>query len=341
MDSLKVKMLYSRIVNFNDTPTENLIRNLSNTKGGVLQFDELSGVFDEFKSILAHANPDAISNLPDFKFNELYIKLMPFFDKVDEIQNLQKNQKQSDIIQKQDIVSYFNNPIYTDDLGKSGFFATERNEIWNILTQSISILKPNQKLDIEAKIILDNLTELQKQAEQKNLQLISILNSAQTELSKVGVEKHSDIFNSQALVHFQSASDWRKYSIVLITLIVTIALIFFVVIAFFLNSNDRTIIIETSVFGALIVSILSYSLSLCVKNYFAEKHNESVNRHKANCLGTFNTFIDSADAERKAAVLLQATQTIFSHQRSGFLSKDTDASNPNPFIEVVRNISSK
>lgn len=341
MDSLKVKMLNSRIENFLNTPIELLVQSTNNNKDGVLQFNELSSVFDEFKSILSYANPDAIGNLPDFKFNELNDKLTPFFNKVDEIQKLQKDPLQPDAQQKRRLIEFFNNPIHPNDPGRSGFFESQKNEVWNIIAQSISISKTKEKSSNEAKIILNNLIELEEQAKQKNQQLNSILSSAQSELSKAGVEKHSDIFDLQAKGHTQGASNWRKYSIILIILIVAIALIFFVVIAFFLSSKDRTIIIETSIFGALIISILSYSLSLCVKNYFAEKHNESINRHKANCLGTFNTFIDSADEERKAAVLLQATQTIFSHQRSGFLSKDTDASNPNPFIEVVRNISSK
>lgn len=341
MDNLKVKMLSSRIQNFLNTPTEDLIRNSNNNKGGVLQFDELYEVFEEFKSILSFSNSESISNLPYFKSQELYNKLMPFFDKVDAIQNLQKDPSQPDSQQKKGLIEFFNNPDYPNDRGRSGFFKSQKDVIWNIIAQSLSITKTSEKLNNEAKTILDNLTELQKQADQKNQQLNSILNSAQSELSKAGVEKHSDIFNSQALVHFQGASNWRKYSIILISSIVGIAFVFFIVIAFLINTKDKTIIIETSIFGALIISILSYSLSLCVKNYFAEKHNESVNRHKANCLGTFNTFVDSADEDRKAAVLLQATQTIFSHQRSGFLSKDTDASNPNPFIEVVRNISSK
>jgi len=339
MKNSKAGMLISRIENFINTPTENLIRNLNNNKGGVLQFDELFYVFDEFKSILLYVDPDAIDSLPDFKVEELNSRLTPFFNKIDEIQNLLKDPSQPDSQQKQRLIEFFNNPVYPNDQGRSGFFQSQKDVIWNIIAQSLSTTKTSEKLNIEAKIILDKLTELQKQADQKNLQLNSILNSAQSELSKAGVEKHSDIFNSQALVHFQGASNWRKYSIILISSIVGIAFVFFIVIAFLISTKDRTIIVETSIFGALIISILSYSLSLCVKNYFAEKHNESVNRHKANCLGTFNTFVDSADEDRKAAVLLQATQTIFSHQRSGYLSKDTDASNPNPFIEVVRNIS--
>ncbi|HBY54575.1 MAG TPA: hypothetical protein DEH15_19330 [Marinilabiliales bacterium] len=341
MSNSKVKMLSAKIANFLNTPTENLIRNMNNNRGGVLQFDELSYGFDEFKNILSYANSDALANLPYFKFNELDDRLTHFFNKIEVIQNLQKNPQQSDVQQKKDHISFFNNPVYKDDPSRSGFFATHKNEIWNIIAQSIAISNTNYKSEVEAKNILDNLIEFQDQAKQKNLQLDSILNSAQSELSKAGVEKHSDIFNSQALVHSKEASSWRKYSIILISLIVLIAFAFFIVIAFIISTEGRTVIIETSIFGALIISILSYSLSLCVKNYFAEKHNESVNRHKANCLGTFNTFIDSADEERKAAVLLHATQTIFSHQRSGFLSKDTDGSNPNPFIEVVRNISSK
>ena len=87
------------------------------------------------------------------------------------------------------------------------------------------------------------------------------------------------------------------------------------------------------------MSLFSYAIVLCVKNYFAEKHNQAVNKHKANCLGTYKTFIDSADDERKQAILLNANQVIFSHQNSGYLAKDTEAQNPSPLIEIVKGIS--
>lgn len=104
------------------------------------------------------------------------------------------------------------------------------------------------------------------------------------------------------------------------------------------NIQDLTNKIEAGILTAILISFISYGIVQSVRNFFAEKHNEQINQHKANCLGTYNTFINAADEESKSAILHYATQTIFSHQNTGFLSKEGPTQNPNPIFEVIKNM---
>jgi len=66
---------------------------------------------------------------------------------------------------------------------------------------------------------------------------------------------------------------------------------------------------------ALTYSVISFLLVSAVRNYRASKHNELVNRHRANALGTYHTLKGSVSDD----LLLQAAVgAIFSSQETGF-----------------------
>ena len=76
-----------------------------------------------------------------------------------------------------------------------------------------------------------------------------------------------------------------------------------------------------------------------IKNYTAEKHLETINRHRQNALATFEAFAEAAGENRETrdAVLLASTDAIFDANQSGYLSvKTSRADNGNPIQQVVR-----
>jgi len=87
-----------------------------------------------------------------------------------------------------------------------------------------------------------------------------------------------------------------------------------------------------------IFSILLSAAVWCGKTYRAYRHNAVVNRHRQNALATFEAFAKAAsDVETKNAVLLQATQCIFSPQQTGYVSGEPESALP-PVLEIVRNL---
>ncbi len=89
----------------------------------------------------------------------------------------------------------------------------------------------------------------------------------------------------------------------------------------------------------VILSLLLYAISFTGRNYNSMRHNLIVNEHRANSMRTFQAFVEAAgeDAETKNAVLIQATQSIFSAQASGYSHKE---SNPEPQPKIIEILSS-
>ena len=316
------------------TPIEDLIKNSkANEARGILLYNEIKPKIQELKDYLNQLSIENLNQLPDSRFNILSFKLKPIFDELSKIQTTDKDPNRTDLQQKQPIIQFFNNPANHTN----GYYEREKEDIWKIILEAITL--ENRKLQ-DSSVAVKKAKELDnviKNAKDSQDEINKVLNSARTELSKGGVSVHSDIFGNQAKTHKTSADNWRKNAIGL--LISNAILVILILVLIIWIVDDKTLRIEVGIFGAALVSLVSYSIVLCVKNFFAEKHNQNVNQHRANCLGTYNTFIDSADEERKAAVLIQATTTIFSHQKSGYLAKDTETNNPNPIVEIVRKVS--
>ncbi len=315
------------------TPIEDLIKNSkANEAKGILLYNEIKPKIQELKDYLNQLSTENLNQLPDSRFNILSSKLKPIFDELDKIQTTDKDPNRTDSQQKHPIIQFFNNPANHDN----GHYEREKEDIWRIILEAITL--ENRKLQ-DSSVAVKKAKELDsviKNAKDSQDEINKVLNSARTELSKGGVSVHSDIFGNQAKTHKTSADNWIKNAIGL--LISNAILVILILVLIIWIVEDKTLRIEVGIFGAALVSLVSYAIVLCVKNFFAEKHNQNVNQHRANCLGTYNTFIDSADEERKAAVLIQATTTIFSHQKSGYLTKDTETNNPNPIVEIVRKV---
>jgi hypothetical protein len=61
-----------------------------------------------------------------------------------------------------------------------------------------------------------------------------------------------------------------------------------------------------------------------------------------NALRTFETFARAAnDDTTKNAVLIQATQCIFTPQQTGYVTQESDSSGFSQVVEVVRGIAGK
>ena len=84
---------------------------------------------------------------------------------------------------------------------------------------------------------------------------------------------------------------------------------------------------------------MTYALVSTVRTYRAEAHNHVVNAHRHHALSTFETFTAaSSDDATRNAVLMQATQCIFSHRPSGFGHREDDTAPQSQVLELTRNV---
>lgn len=87
----------------------------------------------------------------------------------------------------------------------------------------------------------------------------------------------------------------------------------------------------------VVIFVLTFGLVWCARNFAASRHNFVVNRHRQNALSSFETFVKGAgDPQTKDAVLLQATQSIFTPQESGFVKNEGSPNPGSQIVEVIR-----
>lgn len=89
----------------------------------------------------------------------------------------------------------------------------------------------------------------------------------------------------------------------------------------------------------LIYSMIIYFISFLVKNYNAQMHNFVTNSHKANALSSTVDLIGTAKQDDgNDKILVQATQAIFTTQRSGYQGADNEPKSPNLITNVIETI---
>ncbi|MFC1650534.1 hypothetical protein ACFL2X_03090 [Candidatus Latescibacterota bacterium] len=165
-----------------------------------------------------------------------------------------------------------------------------------------------------------------------------ILETLRSSAGETGTQEHENIFGDQAVEHSKKCTLWLWITLGFVILTLWFA---YTVYSDLINlecSVSKSI--QIGIAKLIIFSILYSSAIWSGKNYKAHWHNTVVNKHRQNALNTFGNFVNaSRDDRTKDAVLLQATQSIFAPQSTGFISHESDSNNSPQFIEVVRAIS--
>lgn len=314
----------SAILNTDTNKLASNYRNQEIEQGIPFQVTEISSQLDDVKEILKFISRESLSELPLYRLVALNDSIRNVFACIERLSNFKFSQQTPYQEQAREFIDFFK---HTSDQHK---WIKTREYIWPIIIEAIVLL--NNKLSLEGG--LGAFTKIQnnlKESEEIKKSLDNILNATRDEISEKGISKHSQIFTNQAVKHKTNSQIWG-----VVSLLFTLANAGMIILLYNLIlrvSNEKLIVL--SVLSILLVSLASYLLVLFVRNYFAEKHNEVINTHKANCLSSYNTFIESASDEVKGIVLQYTTQTIFSSFSPGYLNKDSIQS-PVPLVEIIR-----
>lgn len=183
-----------------------------------------------------------------------------------------------------------------------------------------------------------------KEGQQKLEQVDQALTEVRKAAGEAGVSQTSVHFNAEAIEHNDAARKW-----IFAIGAVTAALLLFSLFGGTLlrwagtaepSPDSQTILhIKYLTQKGIVMFCLIFGLILTVRNYAAAKHNYVVNKHRNNALRSFQTFVASAtDDQTKNAVLIQATQSIFSPQPSGYVRTDGENSPSSPIVEIIRSV---
>ncbi len=153
--------------------------------------------------------------------------------------------------------------------------------------------------------------------------------------AEAGVSTNAQIFVGDAVKHHELAYTWMKATIWMagITLLAAIG---FLIASFIYRPADLASSMQYVVAKLLVLSTLSFGIFWCARNYKAQKHNETLNKHRANALMTFRAFVEgTGDPRVKDAILLQAAQAAFSGRPTGFDDPEKDSQTISPVVEIL------
>lgn len=177
--------------------------------------------------------------------------------------------------------------------------------------------------------------KLEKFIKEAHADAANALAAVKEQAAEAGVSTNAQIFIGESEKHHSHASAWLKATIITasITLIATVG---FLIAAFVYHPADLPATIQYLVAKLFVLSTLFFSVFWCSRQYRSQKHNETLNKHRANALMTFRAFVEgTADERVKDAILLQAAQAAFVARPTGFDTPDQEPSTINPVVEIL------
>lgn len=184
-------------------------------------------------------------------------------------------------------------------------------------------------------------TDMRREKDTMLAEMRAALEQVRRAAAEAGVAQHAIHFKQEAESHQHQSIMWLRSAVGFAVL--TGAYAFY---ALEIQRHDIAAnvslgsLVQLALAKIVIISILSYGLVFSARNYAASRHNLVINRHRQNALSTFETFVKAAsDPQTKDAVLVQATQSIFLPQTSGYLRGEGEAApHGSQIVEVVRGL---
>jgi hypothetical protein len=301
--------------------------------GSQLSFKEAEPSIISTLTLFKRVNTDDLTPIPYILLNNFNGQLQDAISRIDQMMSFNANQG-NPVQQRNTLIQNIQNK-YDEYFQLTMPIITSQMLTGNDL--SIQQAKYKQLIEeIEKQKVEDNIRSSKYLEEMERA-----LKSAQDSAAKSGVTKYSALFKDESENHKAKASLWLKWTIALICLIVVSSII--LIVCFPDTNTESGQIVQYTVSKIIILSALFYGLNLCNKNFKAHKHNEVVNKHRQNALATFETFSNAAgsDIQTKNAVLIEATKTIFSNQRTGYLTNYTENESSNKIVEIIKGVTPK
>jgi len=190
------------------------------------------------------------------------------------------------------------------------YLAYQKGDVSSNISNLESAIERGEKLVGEAK----------ERVEIEEGEIKRIVQQAQDFAGDKGVTIFTQQFDTEAGNNREEAKNWLKGTISVFAL-TTIALSIFMYQLTGVGNWYEWLS------RAALIGVLITAGTWCGKNYRILRHQETINRHKANGLKSFLLFRDAADNDEatRNAVLMETTRSIFAAPDSGFVPQGNTA----------------
>ncbi len=195
------------------------------------------------------------------------------------------------------------------------------------------------KIEREAKgyhtTMKDEAEEFRQTLETYKSEAEKALHAVKEQAAEAGVATNAQIFLTDSIAHKEVAKTWLIATISTSVLTLAVAVVF-VILSFKYKTETTAVAIQYVVSKIILLSTLSFGIFWCAKNYKSSKHNETLNKHRANALMTFRAFVEGSEEPAiKDAILLQTSQAAFSNRPTGYETQEKEAPTINPVVEIL------
>lgn len=246
-------------------------------------------------------------------------------------------------IQQFSISKYPNSPIQQ----RNSFIEQAKDQYDNIYTQVSPVVAFTlrkgfdfKRLEDDAKAVLKRLEAVASDSDTKLTNAVKDAQGAVEAVRKVaaeaGVSQHYVHFKNEADRYEESAKPWLLATVITAGLTLLFAIGLIARAHWVLPNLSASQSIQLAIPKLFLFSILVSATIWCGKTYRSNRHNAVVNRHRQNALATFQAFVEATgDDATKNAVLIQATQSIFAPQQTGYVQGEADVAMPQ-VLELIR-----
>ncbi|MBI5694890.1 MAG: hypothetical protein HZC51_03980 [Nitrospirae bacterium] len=174
----------------------------------------------------------------------------------------------------------------------------------------------------------------------KSGEINELINDARTKVANAGVEVFANDFSHEATFLHERASRWLTATIILALVTIIAAFGFLWGRDYFPRIENSFDLIQFTTSKLIVLGLLFTATIWCSKIYKATKHQEAINKHRANALKTFEQFAKgTSDETTKNAVLLETTKSIFTHTNTGYIDGDQSQGDGGiRILEMIKNV---
>ncbi len=272
-----------------------------------------------------------LNNIKSVGYQNILVRINEVFKKTQNMFNVMKGYKGEN---KNNIIAQIDSLIaelqskYVDVLALISY-EKAKNINSRIAAIELKNLSNTLKIQNDINLKINEIENIKKQILQYEQSAKKTLESIQDNANKLGVSKYSSVFKKQAETHKKNSWFWFSGIIGLLLVIIGFAICLLEDCFFkFPDGASWGIIVQFTTAKLIVFSILCVALSWTIKSYKANKHNEVLNKHRQNALDIFEAFVNgTSDEQTKNAVLLQAVQSIFAQQNTGYNDNESETGN--------------
>jgi hypothetical protein len=324
------KKVESILIELNKIKPESLIR--TDELGKALSFESGLPVFERILGLFKDLSEVRLDNAPFEVLNQLTNLAQQALNQFQKIQKFSVQQNPSNPAQIRDqLIEQLRDQwnAYYGTITPHIAYAIRRGTDFDSLER-----EARGTLSLQNQIV----TDLQTEKDQILSEMKGALEQVRRAAAEAGVAQHAIHFKTEAELYRKQAYLWLGA--------VCAFGVLTIIYAYSSVGPELHEIAATGPIGKLVpiaisrvivISILVYGLVWSARNYTTSRHNFVINRHRQNALSTFETFAKaSSDKQTKDAVLLQATQSIFAPQSSGYVKGESEPQPGGHIIEIMR-----